>query len=47
MILLFYAYGWMTGVHHHIQLLFVEMGSSELFAQAGLQLRSIQALLPK
>jgi hypothetical protein len=26
----------MTGRYHHIQLLSVEMGSSELFAQAGL-----------
>jgi hypothetical protein len=27
----------MTGMHHHIQLLLVEMGSCELFAQTGLE----------
>jgi hypothetical protein len=32
---------------HYTQFLFVEMGSAELFAQAGLELLAYQSLPPK
>jgi hypothetical protein len=34
----------MTGVHHHAQLLLIEMGSLEILAWAGLELQPSQSL---
>jgi hypothetical protein len=45
--LIFLSIVGITGMHHHTQLLLVEMGSQELFAWAGLELQSSGSALSK